>query len=178
MFEFRCCRGQSYPVIAGSFYEDAAVRELIKQFKFSGVAEAAIPLGRMMEAALKKTLGEDGTEAILVPMPLHPRRARERGYNQAELLAGELEAATGIPVRTDLLIRTRYTKPQSLARTARERQENVLDCFATAAKNSIPPQGIVFLVDDVLTTGATMSAAVTALRAAGYRKVAALVAAA
>ena len=85
----------------------------------------------------------------LVPVPLHPSRLRERGYNQAELLAKEIASALDRPLRTDVLKRTRAAPPQVSSQSRSERIRNVQDAFASA-----PIDGeVVVLVDDVTTTG-------------------------
>lgn len=108
---------------------------------------------------------------ILVPIPLSSKRLRKRGYNQAELLAKELEKQFGLTVEL-LLKRVRETKPQyGLKRE--ERIENIKEAFALNDQRSMTNfQGkTVLLVDDVLTTGSTMSEAAKILKKAGAKEV-------
>ena len=104
----------------------------------------------------------------IMPIPLHPSRRRKRGFNQAEIMAGELASLTGIPLRTDVLFRIKKTSPQkSLGRN--ERQANLKGAFAVsgtwkACKN-------VLLIDDIYTTGATLERAAKMLRIAGAQNV-------
>lgn len=104
----------------------------------------------------------------IMPVPLHPSRRRKRGFNQAEIIAGELASLTGIPLRTDVLFRIKKTSPQkSLGR--KERQANLKGAFAVsgtwkACKN-------VLLIDDIYTTGATLERAAKMLRIAGAQNV-------
>jgi len=101
--------------------------------------------------------------AVLVPVPIHPLRLRERGYNQAALLATGLSRATGMPT-ADLLFRQRATTRQHrLDRAARLR--NLRDAFAVKANARAPP--VAILVDDILTTSATLEACAAVLSAAG-----------
>ncbi len=108
-------------------------------------------------------------DALLVPVPLHPRRLRERGFNQSLLLARALGRARGLRVVPRALVRTRATAAQpGLGRT--EREQNLRGAFAVRAADAIRDRPVV-LVDDVLTTGATANACATALLAAGATQV-------
>jgi len=102
-------------------------------------------------------------EAI-IPVPLYPRRLRERGYNQAYLLAQGLGKLVGLPVEDDALVRVKDSAPQARARSAIERRQNVRDAFAC---NQRLDGKQILLLDDVCTTGATLDACATALKAAG-----------
>lgn len=101
----------------------------------------------------------------LVPVPLHPLKRREREFNQAELLARRLGAATGIPVHTKLVQRTTATLTQTRL-SREERATNMKDAFVVGQAVRLAGQKIVIL-DDVFTTGATTNACAKALRAAG-----------
>jgi ComF family protein len=141
------------------------LREALHALTFEGRRTVARPLGALLveTAALPSLGGFDG----LVPVPLAPARERERGFNQAALLCEPLAAATGLPVRAGWLRRVRVTRAQSELDAA-ARRANVRDAFrATAAVAG----RAVLLVDDVLTTGATARACVSALRAAGAARV-------
>ena len=110
-----------------------------------------------------------GTDALLVPVPLHLFRLRERGFNQAVLLARVLARRRGLALAPRLLVRTRPTAVQA-GLAAAERRRNLRDAFALRRPVSLAGRAIV-LVDDVLTTGATADACATVLRAAGARRV-------
>ena len=104
----------------------------------------------------------------IIPVPLHRSRRRKRGFNQAEILARELGAAAGIPVRTDVLFRVKKTSPQkSLGK--KERQANLKGAFAVSGAWN--PGKNVVLIDDIYTTGATLDRAAKMLRKAGARNV-------
>lgn len=100
----------------------------------------------------------------IVPIPLHKKRQQERGYNQSELLARQLAARMRIPLETGCLQRARHTAPQ-VHLSAQERQQNVAGAFTASGGNIVGRH--ILLIDDVLTTGATLSAAANALYAAG-----------
>lgn len=104
----------------------------------------------------------------LAPAPLHAKRLRERGYNQAELLAREIAGALGAPLLNGAIKRKRDTPPQVSMTSFAERLENVRGAFAPVRRVDV---GAVVLVDDVATTGATLSAAAQALREAGAERV-------
>lgn len=104
----------------------------------------------------------------LVPIPLHAKRRRERGYNQAELLAEALSKLAGIPVEKKMLLRRVNTRPQKQL-TAGERKNNLKNAFQMS-KKSVQLEKVL-LIDDIYTTGSTVDAAARALMAAGIKKV-------
>lgn len=108
--------------------------------------------------------------AVLVPVPLGPRRARERGFNQSALIAAALGARWDLPV-ADALARVREGADQRGARAA-QRARQVAGAFA--ARPRVPAPATAWLVDDVRTTGATLAACAAALRRAGAREVGAV----
>ena len=106
-------------------------------------------------------------EAV-VPVPIHRRRLARRGFNQAEEMARRIAAELCLPLRTDLLLRRKHTKPQrGLGR--KERAENLREAFVCRADSRIPQK--ILLVDDIYTSGATIREASDALRAAGAEEV-------
>ena len=131
---------------------EGAIREAIHGLKY-GNLKAAAPvldglLGRWL--ASNRVPGE-----VIVPVPLHRRRLRDRGYNQSAVLAREVARIVGLPVAQDVLVRTRDSLPQ----------EGSFLCVGNALGKRF------ILVDDVVTTGSTMSACAVALREAGARSV-------
>jgi len=110
---------------------------------------------------------------LVIPVPLHRRRLRERGYNQSELLAAEVSDRLGLPVRSDVLLRRQTTEAQS-ALTLEERRANVRGAFIAA--RALDGQ-TVLLVDDVLSTGFTASECARVLRQVGAGQVIVLTAA-
>ncbi|MBI3698328.1 MAG: ComF family protein [Acidobacteria bacterium] len=131
------------------------------------------PLARELALRMANLVGEAGRVDLLAPVPLHRKRQWERGFNQAELLASELGRICGIPVDGVLLRRERATETQTgLAHN--QRRLNVRGAFAARR----PVEGRhVALVDDVITTGATMSECARVLKQAGAARVVALAAA-
>lgn len=152
---------------------DGAVRAAIRRLKYSGETSLGPALADFMAPVLAR---EGWLEAdALVPVPLHPRKARRRGYNQAELLARELGRRFTLPVLPVALSRVRETPPQA-RQGRRQRLVSMAGAFVGA-----PPfcSGKTFvLIDDVFTTGSTAAAAAQALLDAGARRVFVLTAAA
>jgi len=106
---------------------------------------------------------------VLVPVPLHQKRLRERGYNQSSLLARELSKLINLPVVDDCLTRQRHAPPQARTSTVEERQHNIAGAFACRDYRLRDKQ--VLLIDDVSTSGATLDACAAALKAAGTTSV-------
>jgi len=147
---------------------EGALRKAIHAFKYSYVRELAGPLGDLLIGFWEMW---DGHADIIVPVPLHRRRQRERGYNQAGLLARRLGLATGVSVWDDVLERKRHTISQT-GLGGQARRENVRGAFACL--DSSVQDKRVLLIDDVCTTGATLEACSTVLKEAGARTVWAL----
>lgn len=140
------------------------VDKLVQQFKFAGELATGRLLGGMLADFL--AAGSDRPDCI-VPVPLHPSRLRERGFNQAMELARPISKRLKTEVRIDLCERTRATEVQSRLDAA-ERRKNLKDAFAVTAD----VQGMhLALLDDVVTTGATMEELSRALRNAGARRI-------
>jgi len=146
-----------------AFFE-GVLREAVHEFKYQGVRTLARPLARLMvEYQREHRLPAE----VLVPVPLHPQREAERGYNQAALLARAMGEALQLPVVEHMLARVRATPPQ-VGLNAAERRTNVHAAFSatTAAAGRR-----VLLIDDVCTTGATLDACAVALKAQGAESV-------
>ncbi|MDR0434607.1 MAG: DEAD/DEAH box helicase family protein, partial [Gracilibacteraceae bacterium] len=159
-----CAAGRGPRNLAGAsalgWYE-GAYRDLLRRVKYRGQPFA---LSRLAPYAVRHALRHLPPPDCLTPVPLHDQRLRSRGYNQAETLASFLGGALGLPVRP-FLRRARPTVPQS-SLTRRERFENVLGVFACDPHPDLRGKRI-WLIDDVLTTGATAAACAGELQAAG-----------
>jgi len=140
---------------------EGVLREAVHQLKYDGRTVLAGPLGGLMAAYwMQHPMPVD----VVVPVPLHTARLRERGYNQAALLARELARRVGLAVDGQTLIRQRATAPQ-VELNARQRRENVREAFHCVGDGLAGKQ--VLLVDDVCTTGATLEACAVALHDEG-----------
>jgi ComF family protein len=157
-------------------YRDT-LRAAILLLKFSRRERWGTKLGSLLTPVCKGLVASrDAGEAILVPVPLHTARQRERGYNQAELLAlglvrsfPRLPGGAALSLDRGLLKKVRATPPQAGLSLA-ARRENVRGVFAVTAPERVRDR-VLILVDDVMTTGATLSSCATALKRAGARQV-------
>lgn len=141
-----------------AFFEDP-LRKAIHAFKYEGLTALSAPLGELLVEGWRRfrPVGD-----VIVPVPLHSRRARQRGYNQSALLARALSRHTGLPVLEKVLMRVRETLPQ-VELDAQHRWDNVEGAFECRDAGEIKGRAVL-LIDDVCTTGATIEACADALR--------------
>lgn len=147
-----------------AFTKKGKVQNLLHALKYKKQLEVGILLGKMM-AQEAIVLGTFPQADLIVSVPLHKNRLRERGYNQSDAFAQGLSEVTGIAWSGETLRRTRYTKSQT-GKSKTARRENVQGIFEVAQKEQVVGKSIL-LVDDVLTTGATLEACTEALIQAG-----------
>jgi ComF family protein len=157
--------GQAFLLAMAAFSHGGQLRKALERLKYAGARRVATPIAGAAAPALRQLLIISGP-AVLVPVPIHPSRLRHRGYNQAELIAEALGAATSVPV-LDLMVRARETTKQHRLDRA-DRLRNLQDAFVAGIE---PPAGPVIIVDDILTTSATLEACAGVLRQAGSREV-------
>ena len=153
-----------WTALSAFWYQDQA-RRLVHQLKFNGDLQATRPLGDQMTLVLAEAAWISQIDC-LVPVPVHPLRLRQRGYNQAQVLAQQVGGHTGLPLCLDVLFRPREQGSQ-ISRSRQERLLAMKDAFS--AKSAEGKH--ILLVDDVLTTGATAAACARALQAAGAAEV-------
>ncbi len=149
------------------YYKDA-VRDSVHRYKFGGCAAYGRRYGQMMTECVENNLDCGGIDVISW-IPLGRKRLRHRGYDQARLIAEEIAKRTGLPCR-QLLKKIKDNGAQSLTKTAAARRENVAGVYALYDKTGVSGLRIL-LVDDVVTTGSTMSEAARILRRAGAKTV-------
>ncbi len=152
--------------IRSPFRFDGAMREAIHQLKYRNLRALAVSLAKLLHDYL---ITDPMSAEVLVPVPLHQKRLRERGYNQSSLLARQLGKLADLPIVDDCLIRQRHATPQARTATVEERQSNVTDAFACRDHRLRDKQ--VLLIDDVSTSGATLDACAAALKASGATSV-------
>jgi ComF family protein len=141
---------------------EGLTRQIIHQFKYKNLRTLALPLAHILKNYLLKA--PLPVEAV-IPVPLHPRRLRERGYNQSGLLAKEVGRLMNLPLVDAEVRRVKYVIPQARTHSAQERQVNVKGAFH-CPEFSKPGQSVL-LIDDVTTSGATLDACAHALKLAG-----------
>jgi ComF family protein len=160
------CSRCGIPLSRGSLCSSCAgwkadINGIRSAFRFEGPARQTVH--QLKYQNLKAIAPE--MAALLVSVPLHPKRLKERGYNQSALLARELGRITGLDVDEDSLLRQRNTRSQARTQNVAERRENVSGAFVCQNHNLTGRR--VMLVDDVATSGATLNAGAAALKEAG-----------
>ena len=152
---------------------DEGLRELIHLLKYNGVRPASSVLGRMLADTVEALEPEFGQDTVLiVPVPLYKAKRRQRSFNQAELIARAALKHLQNPrlqLATDVLQRVRETKSQ-IGLTAHQRRENMRGAFAVSSAGEVTGREVV-VVDDVYTTGTTVSECARVLRRAGAARV-------
>lgn len=161
-------------LFAASLYRVPLVSASVHTYKYRFIPAFAKPLGTW----LADRVAEIGLPLpdLCIPVPLHPRRLRFRGFNQSELLAqtlaDTLAPGLALPARTDILRRTRYTRPQMKTHTREERLGNLKNAFAIVEENASLIRGkSIWLIDDVATTGTTLEECAKILKTSGAKNV-------
>jgi competence protein ComFC len=162
------CRQRQIEIdgIRSLFRFDDVIRKAIHQLKYRNLKAISPRLAELLADYLRSNPlpGE-----ALVSVPLHPRRLRERGYNQSSLLARDLARRIELPVFEDCLIRAKQARPQARAVDVEERRRNVADAFVCREEKVGGKQ--IILIDDVCTSGATLESCAAALKNKGAMSV-------
>ena len=137
------------------FAKSGKVQHLIHELKYKGNKEAGVFLGQQIGMSIKEAPLFQGID-YLIPVPLHPKREKKRGYNQSLMIAQGIHEVTGIPIGSNYLVRVVNTATQT-HKTAEERFKNVEDIFEVRQADELQGKHLL-LIDDVLTTGATLEA--------------------
>ena len=148
--------------ISSPFRFEGLMRRAVHELKYNNFKALGSPLARLLAEYLR---ARPLPREVLVPVSLHPRRLRERGYNQASILVHELGRLINLPVVEGLLLRLKDTPAQARAATAEVRRRNVAEAFA--CRDGQLRGEKVLLIDDVCTTGATLDSCAVALKKAG-----------
>lgn len=175
-----CAAGRGFDGVRAAFVYEGPLRAAVHSLKFSRRRDLGAVLGGLLAEAVTEAMnrnepggiGDMPLESVdlVAPVPLHPTRERRRGFNHAALLAEPVAATLGASLDTRLLKRTRPTLPQpGLSPT--ERMKNVRGAFAAVPADDAVRGGCVLLVDDLVTTGSTMSECSKALRKHGVVEV-------
>lgn len=161
-------------IFAASYYKSPLLKYVIHSFKYRFLSELSFPLGELLIEGLRKS--DIALPEIIIPVPLHKRRLRYRGFNQSALLADHISQtlipALTLPLVNDLLIRHRYTTPQMKTESKEERIKNLKNAFEIDASGRNVLKGKdVWLIDDVATTGTTLEECASVLKRNGAKSV-------
>ena len=158
--------GDAMELAMAAFMHEGTARRILQRLKYGGAGRLAVPLAAAAAPTLQALVAQAG-RAPRVPVPVHAARRRQRGYNQAELLAIEMGRIAGLPV-VDLLERHRSTiRQHGLGQAAR--LHNLRGAIGVRGAAQVP--AVAILVDDILTTSATLEACAETLRRHGARRV-------
>lgn len=159
-------------------YEDPRVRELIWEIKYHknrilAAKASAVLLDVLLHELAERALSENFVSALLIPMPMSKERIRERGYNQCELLAAEIEKldrSASCGVLCGVLVKHHHTESQAHTPSRQARLENLKDSMHVSDPSRVSGRNII-LLDDVVTTGASFTEAKRALQTAGAKRI-------
>jgi ComF family protein len=166
------CKKEKYldRVISASEYKNPLIRDLIRAFKYHYVQELAAPLSQLLIQIMENqgfgfhlsANGRDNLDFVVIPVPLFKHRLHYRGFNQAELIAQEIAKHFKLPIEINTIKRKISRAPQAKINDIEKRKTNIKDVF-----NIVPSEvegKIILLIDDVITTGATLSEAARILK--------------
>ncbi len=180
IFDYKksCHPEEKFVLAAASSYKNHVVRELIHALKYRFLKPATEPLALILELYLEKIAAGSSfniKEFVIIPIPIHPKKERERGFNQTFLIIKQLKNATNpLQIETDVLFKIKNVGAQMALADYEKRAANVKNCFGVSNKEKIIGKNIL-LFDDVCTSGATMKEAVRVLKENGAKKIIGLV---
>lgn len=151
-------------------YQEKTIRELLHIYKYSRVRETGPILTEFLIAHSQQWRVPFIKTMIVVPIPLHRNRRRERGFNQSEEIGKQFAASLGLLYRDDILRRETYKKSQVACADFRERRKNIAGVFSTREIPEIHHKTVV-LIDDIATSRSTMDEAARVLKEAGVKSV-------
>lgn len=161
-------------IISVAKYKDTVLEKVIHELKFNYLEKLAEDLANLLSLKIiQKQKAVELSQAVLIPIPLHKKRFLQRGFNQSELIAKIISAKFNCELKTDILYRQKSTSQQAKL-DRQQRLENIKQAFRCWQPDTIKNR-IVYLLDDVFTSGATMNEAAKVIRACGAQKVIALV---
>ncbi len=168
----------AFPYLLGAagWYDDPIIRASIHAYKYGGVHAAARPLANLLTDYTNDLHPRPAVflnDPLVIPVPIHAKKERKRGFDQSKLVATEYAALTGLRY-ADALKKINYNDPQAKTKTHEARFANIANAFIVPDPSLIAGRNII-LIDDVFTSGATMSEAAQTLKAAGAKKILALV---
>lgn len=149
------------------FEQEGTLQSMVHALKYNGITDIGVEMGRFLGERLREEKVIEHADGI-IPVPLHRAKYRERGYNQSEFISRGIQQVTGLPLLQDVLYRSRFTQSQTELNIA-ERKLNVDGAFALRKGRSVHGRSFL-LVDDVITTGATIEACAAVLKEHGARR--------
>ena len=169
-----CCAPQQLDGLVSLFNYEGMVKKAIIKLKYKYVTDLAEELvslaaKRLLQVAPQRIFFE-GEALTIIPVPLHPRRERQRGFNQSLLLGKLLAREFGWRIEPNSLVREKYTRPQTKLK-GKERRHNIKGVFGTMSGSSIPRHSQALVFDDVWTTGSTLKECGRVLKRAGVKNV-------
>ena len=168
-----CHKNSLYLLAAATSYNNEIAQKLIWELKFNRRTIAAYPLAEMLGKYIY-SLNFDFKDYLVIPIPLSKSRERERGFNQANEISKLLSYKMGLKIVNGALVRIKNTKPQTETNEWLERKINITGCFKIKNPELIKGQKII-LLDDVFTSGSTLTEAAKILKSAGAKKIIGLV---
>jgi ComF family protein len=164
-------------LVCVNYHKNKSIKKAVSLFKYRFVSDLCVPLGKIIEKKLIRS--SLNLPDIIIPVPLHPKRLRWRGFNQSEMLANfiskNLTPGIEIPVTTTTLYRKKNTPPQKNISNYHERKSNLKQAFSLS-RNRREIKGInILLIDDIATTGTTIFECAKVLKKGGAKKVFAIV---
>jgi ComF family protein len=164
-------------VVTAFFYTNSAIKEAIHILKYQKAFLIARDLAQIIfyHPACQKILCSK-SPVLLVPVPLTSKKEKQRGFNQSQKIAKNLSLKTKIPLASNLLLKTKETPPQAKTKNKKQRLKNLKDCFLVNQRFCNPHffSQTIILIDDILTTGATLKACASVLFRAGFKNIEAI----
>jgi len=156
-------------ILSAASFDNKILKEAIHKFKYGYIKDLSQPLAILILTHLQNIEIELNKSFVIIPVPMTDKKKRRRGFNQSEEIAKIISDSTGIPLFTDVLIKTRNTLPQ-MELKRKERIENIKNCFQIK-KEELIKNRIILLIDDVYTTGSTMEECAKTLKGFGAKEV-------
>jgi len=167
-----CSTKYSLDGLTSFFRYDGVVKKAIKHIKYRYMHDIAHELIQCIPSSSFEIFHKSyflNLKSEFIPIPLHPSRYNFRGFNQAEVIAQALHKRLNIPVKTNILIRSKKTIPQVEMKDRDKRLTNMKNAFSIPHSLFLIPNSGIFLIDDVFTTGATLRSAASALKHVGVK---------
>jgi len=173
------CKTNLFALGVVSFYENPIIRKTIHLFKYQPIISLQKPLADLIIKFLKETKlfsKINQKNLLIIPIPLHKRKRRQRGFNQSELLAKAVTSHFSLNFHPEILLRIKNNLPQAKINNFIKREKNIKDVFQVSNPSlNLIKNNLIILIDDVYTSGATMQEAAKILKKNGAKKIIGLV---